>query len=223
MRWAPGRFRQSLREQWSRRKRKVSLCWFWVHDGIKLIKSWGFEFLFSTKKIGFGLPVTFELRDGSGSLCNVDCGKSSQKLVLPTGNLNHAFTKSSADLILRILEDAKEFDTRIWIAAVAIGKLPTPPPLPTLLIPYCISGKCSLLESIKSQWESESSAARLKKFNVLSFLFILLLVLGTLVILTFGTCLVLYKECQEYSGKPNLCLLLNALAFVLILCIVFCI
>lgn len=27
------------------------------------------------------------------------------------------------DLILRILEDAKEFDTRIWIAAVAIGKL----------------------------------------------------------------------------------------------------
>lgn len=28
-----------------------------------------------------------------------------------------------SDLILRILEDAKEFDTRIWIAAVAIGKL----------------------------------------------------------------------------------------------------
>ena len=28
-----------------------------------------------------------------------------------------------ADLIKRILEDAKEFDTRIWIAAVAIGKL----------------------------------------------------------------------------------------------------
>lgn len=26
------------------------------------------------------------------------------------------------DLILRILKDAKEFDTRIWIAAVAIGE-----------------------------------------------------------------------------------------------------
>jgi hypothetical protein len=26
------------------------------------------------------------------------------------------------DLIMRILEDAKEFDTRIWILAVAIGK-----------------------------------------------------------------------------------------------------
>lgn len=27
------------------------------------------------------------------------------------------------DLLLRILEDAKEFDTRTWIAAVAIGEL----------------------------------------------------------------------------------------------------
>lgn len=26
------------------------------------------------------------------------------------------------DLILRIMEDAKEFDTRIWVAAVAVGK-----------------------------------------------------------------------------------------------------
>lgn len=45
--------------------------------------------------------------------------------------------------------------------------------------------------------------------------------MGTLLILTCGTCLVLYKECQEYSGKPNLCLLINALAIVFIFCIVF--
>lgn len=28
-----------------------------------------------------------------------------------------------SDLLLRIMEDAKEFDTRIWIAAVAVGEL----------------------------------------------------------------------------------------------------
>jgi hypothetical protein len=33
------------------------------------------------------------------------------------------FPSSFADLILKILEDAKEFDTRIWIATVAVGKL----------------------------------------------------------------------------------------------------
>lgn len=61
-----------------------------------------------------------------------------------------------------------------------------------------------------------------RDFNPYHFvLFILSLVMGTLLILTCGTCLVLYKECQEYSGKPNLCLFLNALAIVLIFCIVF--
>lgn len=50
-----------------------------------------------------------------------------------------------SDLILRIMEDAKGFDTRIWIAAVGI-------------------------------------------------------VMGTLVILTCGTCIVLYKECKESPG-----------------------
>ncbi|ETN68072.1 hypothetical protein AND_000091 [Anopheles darlingi] len=51
------------------------------------------------------------------------------------------------DLVRRIMVDAKNFDTRVWIAAVGI-------------------------------------------------------VMGTLVILSLGTCIVLYKECREPAGTP---------------------
>lgn len=36
--------------------------------------------------------------------------------------LNKLFFLISIDLILRIMEDAQNFDTRIWIVAVAVGK-----------------------------------------------------------------------------------------------------
>ncbi|KFB48858.1 AGAP013210-PA-like protein [Anopheles sinensis] len=52
------------------------------------------------------------------------------------------------DLVRRIMIDAKNFDTRVWIAAVGI-------------------------------------------------------VMGTLVILSLGTCIVLYKECREPAGSTN--------------------
>lgn len=44
-------------------------------------------------------------------------------MIVKTSNLVKAHGKFLIpDLILRILKDAKEFDTRIWIAAVAIGE-----------------------------------------------------------------------------------------------------
>ncbi|KAL7033170.1 hypothetical protein ACKWTF_007495 [Chironomus riparius] len=68
------------------------------------------------------------------------------------------------DLIMRILEDAKEFKKEYWIVAVGI-------------------------------------------------------VMGTLLILTIGTTLILWKECRESSGKKYLCLALNSLALLVIFCI----
>lgn len=124
------------------------------------------------------------------------------------------------DLILRILQDAQEFDTRTWVAAVAIGKWNVIK-LDSIDFPLkCFLTPKVLVDSDVSLFRREQK--RKLNFNQLCFLsFILLLVMGTLLILTCGTCLVLYKECQENSGKPNLWLFLNALAIVLIFCVVF--